>query len=323
MKRKTAEQPRRSRLRFGSAPKGRGSLYRYAAPRRGRDQPRPTGGPSTAHRGTSGGALRWKTAVGLALTAVMLFPVYWMVNVSLTRPEDMRRESPSLLPLDPTFEGYDAVLRDQLPYLRTSLLIGLGTVAVTLAIAAPAAYALARLRPRGGGLLSFVLLVAQMIPGIIMAMGFYAIFLNLEMLNTWWGLVVADSTIAVPFGVLIYAAFMAGIPEELLAAARIDGAGPWRVFRSVVLPVSRNATVTVSLFAFLWAWSDFIFASTLDGGGEQQPITLGIYRYIGNNNQEWNAIMATAVVASIPATILLVIAQRYVAAGVTAGAVKD
>jgi multiple sugar transport system permease protein len=81
--------------------------------------------------------------------------------------------------------------------------------------------------------------------------------------------------------------------------------------------------VTVSLFAFLWAWSDFIFASTLDSGGEQQPITLGIYKYIGNNNQEWNSIMATAVVASIPATILLVVAQRYVAAGVIAGAVKD
>src|SRR5439155_10785552 len=102
-----------------------------------------------------------------------------------------------------------------------------------------------------------------------------------------------------------------------------DGAGTWRVFRSVVLPVSRNAIVTVSLFAFLWAWSDFVFASTLDGGGAHQPITLGIYHYIGNNNQQWNAIMATAVVASVPATVLLVLAQRFVAAGITAGAVRD
>jgi multiple sugar transport system permease protein len=79
----------------------------------------------------------------------------------------------------------------------------------------------------------------------------------------------------------------------------------------------------VALFTFLWAWSDFIFASTLDSGGALRPITLGIYHYIGNNNQEWNAVMATAVVASIPATALLIIAQRYVAAGVTAGAIKD
>ncbi|MFI7274630.1 carbohydrate ABC transporter permease [Streptomyces sp. NPDC049879] len=265
----------------------------------------------------------WRTAVGLVLTAVMLFPVYWMVNVSLTRSQDMRKDPPDWFPLHPTFDGYTAVLDDQLPYLRTSLLIGFGTVALTLLIAAPAGYALAKLRPRGGGLLSFLLLIAQMIPGIIMAMGFYGIFLNLGILNTWWGLIVADSTIAVPFGVLIFTAFMAGIPQELISAAKIDGAGPWRTFRSVILPVSRNAMVTVSLFAFLWAWSDFIFASTLDGGGDSRPITLGIYRYIGNNNQEWNSIMATAVVASIPAAVLLVVAQRYVAAGVTAGAVKN
>jgi multiple sugar transport system permease protein len=156
-----------------------------------------------------------------------------------------------------------------------------------------------------------------------MAMGFYGIFLNFGLMNSWWGLIIADSTIAVPFGVMIFTAFMSGIPDELTAAALIDGAGSLRTFWSVVLPVSRNALVTVSLFSFLWAWSDFVFANTLDSGGNLRPITLGIYRYIGNNNQEWNAIMATAVVASIPAALLLVLAQRYVAAGVTAGAVKD
>jgi multiple sugar transport system permease protein len=266
---------------------------------------------------------RWHTAVGLLLTGLMLFPVYWMLNVSLTPQRDMRKDPPGLLPLHPTFEGYRAVLDDQLPYLGTSLLIGLGTVAVTLVVAAPAGYALAGLRPRGGGALSIALLIAQMIPGIVMAMGFYGLFLDLGLLNSWWGLVVADSTIAVPFGVMIFAAFMSGIPGELISAARLDGAGVWRTFRSVVLPLSRNAVVTVSLFAFLWAWSDFVFANTLDSGGDLKPITLGIYRYIGNNNQEWNAIMATAVVASVPAAFLLVLAQRYVAAGITAGAVKD
>ncbi|MFY1691293.1 carbohydrate ABC transporter permease [Plantactinospora sp. WMMB782] len=264
-----------------------------------------------------------KTVLGLFLTAVMLFPVYWMVNVSFTRDQDMRASPPHLFPTDGTLEGYRAVLDQQLPYLGTSLLVGLGTVVLTVLLAAPAGYALAKLRPVGGGVLGFVLLTAQMIPGIIMAMGFYAIYLNLGVLNSVPGLILADSTIAVPFAVLVCTAFMSGIPEELIQAAVVDGAGRLRTFWSVVLPVSRNAVVTVSLFAFLWAWSDFVFASTLAGAGEYQPITLGIYRYIGNNNQQWNAIMATAVVASIPATILLVLAQRYVAAGVTAGAVKD
>jgi multiple sugar transport system permease protein len=264
-----------------------------------------------------------KTAIGVLLTAVMLFPVYWMINVSFTRDTDMRASPPHLFPWHGTLEGYRAVLDQQLPYLGTSLIIGLGTVVLTVALAAPAGYSLAKLRPRGGGALSFVLLIAQMIPAIIMAMGFYATYLKLGVLNSTAGLILADSTIAVPFGVLIFTAFMSGIPGELLAAAVVDGAGTLRTFWSVVLPVSRNAVVTVSLFAFLWAWSDFVFATTLDGGGAHQPITLGIYHYIGNNNQQWNAIMATAVIASIPATLLLIVAQRYVAAGVTAGAVKD
>jgi multiple sugar transport system permease protein len=265
---------------------------------------------------------RWKTAIGLVLTGAMLFPVYWMINVSFIRDQDMRKSPPSWFPVDGTLEGYRAVIDQQLPYLGISAVVGLGTVALTLLVAAPAGYSLAKLRPRGGGALSFVLLIAQMIPGIIMAMGFYAIFLGAGVLNTVPGLIVADSTLAVPFGVLIFTAFMSGIPDELIQAARVDGAGTLRTFWSIVLPVSRNSVVTVSLFSFLWAWSDFIFASTLDGGGGHQPITLGIYHYIGNNNQQWNAIMATAVVASVPATVLLVVAQRYVAAGVTAGAVK-
>lgn len=265
----------------------------------------------------------WQTGIGVLLTAVMLFPIYWMINVSLTRTSNMRKSPPNLIPVDATLDGYSAVIHQQLPYLGTSLLVGVGTVALTVLLAAPAGFSLAKLRPRCGGLLSFLLLLAQMIPSIIMAMGFYTIYIKLRMTSTVWGLVLADSTIAVPFGVLIFTAFMSRIPNELLQAARIDGAGTVRTFLSVVVPVSRNAIVTVSLFAFLWAWSDFLFANTLDNGGSLRPITLGIYAYIGNNNQQWNAIMATAVVASIPATVLLVLAQRYVAAGITTGAVKD
>ncbi|MEV8567543.1 carbohydrate ABC transporter permease [Streptomyces sp. NPDC051322] len=265
----------------------------------------------------------WKTALGLLLTAGMLFPVYWMLNVSFTRDQDMRKSPPDLLPVHGTLAGYRSVLDEQLPYLGTSLVVALGTVALTVVLAAPAGYALAKLRPRAGGVLSFLLLVAQMIPGIIMAMGFYAIYLSLGLLQSVPGLIVADSTLAVPFAVLIFTAFMSGIPGELIQAAKMDGARALRTFWSIVLPMSRNAVVTVSLFAFLWSWSDFVFANTLVNGGAHEPITLGIYHYIGNNNQEWNAIMATAVVASLPTAVILVLAQRYVAAGVAAGAVKD
>src|ERR1041384_6141231 len=140
------------------------------------------------------------------------------------------------------------------------------------------------------GVLGFVLLIAQMIPAVIMAMGFNAIYLALGTVNSVPGLIVGDPAIAVPFGVLVFTAFMSGIPAEVVEAAEVDGASALRIFWSIIVPLSRNAIITVSLFAFLWAWSDFVFASPLDRGGDLQPITLGIYRYIGNNNQEWNAI---------------------------------
>ena len=266
--------------------------------------------------------LSWKTALGLFFTALMLFPLYWMVNVSLTQRTAIRNGD--LYPKHFTLDHYRVVLHQQLPYVGTSIIVGLGTVALTLVIAAPAAYALAKLFVPGRRILTFVLLVVQMIPAVVMALGFYTIYTDLGLLDTIPGLIMADSTIAVPFGVMVFTAFMSGIPKEMLQAAEVDGASYWRTFLSVVMPVSRNAAVTVGLFAFLWAWSDFLFASTLDrGGANLRPITMGLYDYIGSQNQEWGALMATAVLASIPTAILLVVAQRYIAAGITAGAIKD
>ena len=156
------------------------------------------------------------------------------------------------------------------------------------------------------------------------ALGFYQIFDKIGLLNTVFGLVLADSTVAVPFAVMLLTSFMSGMPRSLIEAAEIDGASKWVVFTKIVVPLSRNSIVTTSLFAFLWAWSDFMFASTLDsGGGKLRPITMGIYDYIGAQNQEWGPLMATAVVASVPTALLLILAQKYVAAGVTAGAIKD
>ena len=163
-----------------------------------------------------------------------------------------------------------------------------------------------------------------MIPAVVMALGFYQIFDKIGLLNTVFGLVLADSTVAVPFAVMLLTSFMSGMPRSLIEAAEIDGASKWVVFTKIVVPLSRNSIVTTSLFAFLWAWSDFMFASTLDsGGGKLRPITMGIYDYIGAQNQEWGPLMATAVVASVPTALLLILAQKYVAAGVTAGAIKD
>jgi multiple sugar transport system permease protein len=189
--------------------------------------------------------------------------MYWMVDASFTTDANLRKSPPDLIPLDGTLAGYRAVLSRRLPYLGNSLLIGLLTVALTSVVSAPAGHALAKLRPKGGGILSFPLLAAQMIPGVILAMGLCAILLSTGWINTIPGLVVADSTIAVPFAVFIFTAFMSAIPEEPLQAAATDGAP---------------------------------YASVLSGRPSCRPAETPSSQ---RPCSQWNAIMARAVVASI------------------------
>ena len=261
-----------------------------------------------------------RTAVALVLLAVMLFPVYWMVNISLQPSGNTL--SATYLPVHPTLDGYRAALRDQGHNLVTSLLVASGTVVLTLVVAAPCGYALARFRFRWISWALLAVLLSQMIPGIVIANALYTLYERLGLLNSVAGLIVANAANAIPFGILILRSFMLGLPPSIVEAARVDGAGPVRSFVSVVVPISRNSLITVGLFAFLFAWSDFIFALTLTTKGTVVPVTLGIYTYLGAHVSNWSAVMATAVLASVPAVILLVVAQKYVAAGATGGAVK-
>ncbi|MGW1160179.1 carbohydrate ABC transporter permease [Streptomyces sp. NPDC002513] len=262
----------------------------------------------------------WSTIAGIVLLAVMLFPVYWMVNASLQPTGNALRAG--WFPFHPDFGGYATALRDQGRNLVTSLVVSLGSVLLSLGLAAPAAYALAHFPIRGVNLYLFGILVTQMVPGIVVATVLYGAYNELGLLNSYAGLILADSTSGVPFAILILRSFMQGIPREIIEAARLDGAGRLRTFRSVVLPVSRNAMITAALFTYLFAWSDFLFALTLTTTDTVRPITLGVYQYIGAHTNQWNATMATAVLASLPAAVLIVIAQRYVAAGAAKGAVK-
>jgi multiple sugar transport system permease protein len=260
------------------------------------------------------------TIVGIVLLALMLFPVYWMVNVSLQPAGDALRTG--WFPVHPDLSGYVTALRDQGHSLVTSLVVALGSTVLSLGLAAPAAYALARFRLRGGPVVVFGILVTQMVPGIVVADALYGAYTDVGLLNSYLGLVLADSTAGVPFAILLLRASMRGIPREIIEAAHVDGAGKLRVLWSVVLPVSRNALITAGLFTFLFAWSDFLFALTLNTTDAVRPVTVGIYQYIGAHTNQWNAVMATSVLASVPAAALLVAAQRYVSAGATGGAVK-
>jgi len=264
-----------------------------------------------------------KTAFGVVILCIILFPLYWMANASLQPHEALLAPSPSWFPNPLVLENYLAVLDTQGHNIFVSCVVAGGAALLSLIIAAPCAYGLVVFRMRWTTLFVLLLLLAQMLPHVVMANALYAIYARIGLLNSYTGLILADSTMGVPFAILILRAFMASLPRTLIEAALCDGAGHWGVFFRIVLPLSRNGLITSGLFCFLFAWSDFVFALTMETRQKIVPITLGIYQYIGTHQTDWNAIMATAVLASIPPIVLLLLGQRRIAAGLTGGAVKE
>ncbi len=268
-------------------------------------------------------ALRWlcTLATGAALV-VVLFPVYAVVVGSFESTNTLFSGNYYWLPHDPTLDNFRTVVQAQSGSVLTSLIVGVGTAVLALVVAVPAAYALAKFRLRVTVVIVSSLLVAQIVPSIVLATSLFIIFHWVHLVNTYPGLILADGTYAIPFAILVLRAFFFSLPNEVMQAARVDGASEWQTFRRIVVPLARSAVITVAVFAFLNGWGDFIFALTVLNGSTIEPITLGIYTYLGNYSTDWGAVMASAAFAMVPAAVMLVVAQRYIASGLTAGSVK-
>jgi multiple sugar transport system permease protein len=267
--------------------------------------------------------LRWLCTLAAAVALVLvLFPVYAIIVGSFESTNTLFSGTFYWLPHAATLANYSTVVHAQSANVVTSLVVGLGTALLALVVAVPAAYALAKYRLRVTVILVSALLIAQIVPSIVLATSLFIVFHWLHLVNSYLGLIIADGTYAVPFAILVLRAFLFSLPNELIYAARVDGATEWQAFRLIVIPLARSAVITVAVFAFLAGWGDFIFALTILNGSGIEPITLGIYTYLGNYSTDWGAVMAAGVFAMVPAGILLVVAQRYIASGLTAGSVK-
>jgi multiple sugar transport system permease protein len=268
-------------------------------------------------------ALSWLCTLAAAAALVLvLFPVYAIIVGSFESTNTLFSGTFYWLPHAATLDNYSTVIHAQSANVVTSLVVGLGTALLALVVAVPAAYALSKYRLRVTVILVSSLLIAQIVPSIVLATSLFIVFHRINLVNSYPGLIIADGTYAVPFAILVLRAFLFSLPNELLYAARVDGATEWQTFRKIVIPLARSAVITVAVFAFLAGWGDFIFALTILNGSGIEPITLGIYTYLGNYSTDWGAVMAAGVFAMVPAAILLVMAQRYIASGLTAGSVK-
>jgi len=266
------------------------------------------------------------TAAGGAITLLFLFPIYWMIATSIKPMNELFANPPHLFPHAPTFQAYiDNFVRSQsvFGYVGNSFVVATGTMALTLLLAAPAAYALARLPIRWKSAVLILLLATQMLPSIMLAMPLFIAFSKLQLVNSFGALILANTTHSLPFATLVLRPYFLGLPSGLEEAALIDGANKLSAFWRIMLPLVRPGLLTVGAFCFLWGWGDFTFALTLTTDETYRPLTMGLYKFIGEYGIEWNNLMAVATIAALPIILIFILLQKYIVSGVTSGAMKD
>ncbi len=267
-------------------------------------------------------------AILIAAVAYALYPVLWVVSLALSPTGGTE---PRILPAhDVTFDNFRLVTGAGDPerswlfarQVMNSLVVSFATAATAVAIATPAAYALARFEFVGkrSGLRG--MLLTQMFPGVASAVPLYLILDALQLLDTRTGLVLVYAATAVPFAVFqLRGAFLA-IPVDLEEAAMVDGATRTQAFLKVALPAARPAIAVTALFAFMSAWNEFILAATLLGRESAFTLPVVLQSYVGEYSTQWGAFAAGAVLVSVPVMALFYIAQRQLLSGLTAGGVK-
>ena len=260
--------------------------------------------------------------VGCAVVGALVFPVYWAVCVALQKDPTPLITPPRLIPHHLILGNMSQAFSQEGSNVLTSLIVSCAAVVVGIAIGLPTAYGLRRFRLRYTAVVIGTLLVTQMVPSISLSIAFYSLFKDAHLLNSYVGLTLADSTYAVPLMVLLLRAFMESVPAELMEAARLDGCSELRCMIFVVTPVAVPGIVTAALFGFLGAWGDFLFGLTLNAGSSVQPVTLGLYKFVTVYGNSWGPIMATVVLAAIPAAVILGIGQRWIRSGLRAGALQ-
>jgi multiple sugar transport system permease protein len=261
----------------------------------------------------------------VALAAFLGFPVFWMVSTAFKPTAEIFLRFPTLLPVAPTLDNFRGVLgQGDLPlWLGNSLLTSGGAALLTTVLATLAAHSFARFRYRGRKPMMALMISAQMFPFAVLLISLYPLLQAAGLLDTRLGLTIAYIVFALPTGTYMLFSYFVRLPEELLEAARIDGASELRILLRVVLPVSIPGLVTVALYSFMWAWNDLLYAMTLVTSPALRTVGPGLLMsQLGEMRQDWGAAMAASLIASLPVVIAFGLVQRWFVQGLTAGAVK-
>ncbi|MFI6516286.1 carbohydrate ABC transporter permease [Spirillospora sp. NPDC050679] len=265
---------------------------------------------------------------GVLVFLAAVFPVLWMVSTAFKPNTEIFSSTPQPLPKKPTLEHFDLVLNGKIAegsfwgYFGNSLLLALATVVVSSLLALLAATAVARFRFRFRTTFLVMLLVVQMVPIEALVIPLFLDLKRLDMLNSLAGLTVVYIAFAVPFAIWMLRGFVAAVPKELEEAAAIDGAGAVRTFSTVLLPLVAPGLVATSIFSFITAWNEFIFAFTFLEDQDKATLPMMMQFFFGRSGNAWGPIMAASTLLTLPVIAFFLIVQRRMVSGLTSGAVK-
>ncbi len=266
-------------------------------------------------------------SIGLVIVIVAaLFPVVWLISLSLKQTPDLT--DGRFLPFGGiTFENYEGIFssgQDFPRYLINSLGIAAIATLIAVTLAAMAAYAISRLDFPGKTFILAAALAIAMFPPISVVGPLYELWRNVGLFDTWQGLVIPYMTFTLPLAIYTLSAFFREIPWELEQAAQVDGATPFQAFRKVIVPLAAPGMFTTAILVFIFAWNDFVFAISLTSTKAAQTVPAAISSFPGASQftQPTGSIAAASVIVTIPIIIMVLIFQRRIVAGLTAGAVK-
>jgi trehalose/maltose transport system permease protein len=258
------------------------------------------------------------------IVVVSVFPFYYAILTSLKSGTALFRID--YWPTSFSLANYETVLSSGtfLRNLANSLFVATSVVLLSLFLAVTASFALSRVRFRGRGLLLFTILSVSMFPQIAVLAGLFELIRALGIFNTPWALIFSYTIFTLPFTVWVLTTFMRDLPIEIEEAAIVDGASPWIIITKVFMPLMWPALVTTGLLAFIAAWNEFLFALTFTSSSTQRTVPVAIALLGGNTDFEipWGNIMAASVIVTVPLVVLVLIFQRKIVSGLTAGGVK-
>ncbi|GAA2408682.1 carbohydrate ABC transporter permease [Streptomyces glaucosporus] len=263
---------------------------------------------------------RWQIYLPLGLYLLFtLIPFYWMVLFAL-RPAG----STSLVPWPVTFEHFEKVWSERSfgTYFLNSTYVGIASMVMTTVVALAGGYALARFRFRLKNAFMLALLCSQFIPGALMLVPLFETFRNLQLINSLWSVIIAETVFQLPLSMILISGFIKNVPESLEEAAWVDGCSRLRAFLAIVLPMLRPGLIAVGSFAFVHSWNHFLFALMFLSSQDKQTIPVGLNTLIGADSVDLGALAAGGVVAAVPVVIIFAFIQKWLITGFSAGAVK-